>query len=297
MKTKDVLRSVLAAAPVAGAVRIVNRAPGLGEQRRSWLYHHVTKKIPPQPQRVFRHEVPGGQPVSFHLVGTVRQLFWTGVYEADALPLFTSYARSSAVILDIGAADGVYAIFAAAANPEAVILAFEPGSQQFPRLAANLAANRHVVQDRVVVVEKALADRGGVADFHETPGGNSSLNPEFRADTDSHQVELARGDDVVAELIPGLRVALVKIDTESTEPVVLRGLDETIRRDRPVIFCEVLAGRTEEALQELVGGWGYRTYWLSESGPVEKAAIEGDPTNRYVNWLFLPDDQAPFTLD
>jgi FkbM family methyltransferase len=296
VSSKDVLRSVLGSPPVAGAVRLVNRSERIGEQRRSWLYHHVTKKVPPRPERVFQHVVPGGEPMSFHLVGTVRQLFWTGEYEADALPLFTRYARASEVILDIGAADGVYAIFAAAVNPDAVILAFEPGSRQLPRMVANLAINHQVVQDRVVVVAKALSDHAGVADFHETPGGNSSLNPDFRVVTDTHQVELARGDDVVAELLPDRRVALIKIDTESTEPLVLRGLEDTIRRDRPAIFCEVLAGRTEKDLQVLVDGWGYRTYWLSGSGPVEKPRIVADPTNQYVNWLFLPADQVPLTV-
>ncbi len=117
---------------------------------------------------------------------------------------------------------------------------------------------------RLTVVAKALSDTTGTADFHELPGGTSSLNAEFRADTVTRQVEVARGDDVVAELLPDTPVDLIKIDTESTEPAVLRGLASTIERDRPVIFCEVLVNRSEaepRAARRRRGG--HRTYWLA----------------------------------
>jgi hypothetical protein len=108
-------------------------------------------------------------------------------------------------------------------------------------------------------------------------------------------VEVACGDDVVADLLPDRTVDLIKLDTESTEPAALRGLDATVERDRPVIFCEVLAGRTEPELQPLVDKWGYRTYWLSDDGPVLREPIIGEKSN--VNWLFLPDDRAPLRVD
>jgi Methyltransferase FkbM domain len=38
------------------------------------------------------------------------------------------------------------------------------------------------------------------------------------------------------------KVDLVKIDTETTEPAVIRGMARTLARDRPDVVCEVLAG-------------------------------------------------------
>jgi FkbM family methyltransferase len=295
VEVKEVARRILAAGPVAGALRAVNANQRLSDRARSRLYHRVTKKIPPRPDQVFTYRVPGGEAVRFHLDGTIRRLHWTGAYEVDALPLFAAYARDASLILDVGAAEGVYSLFAAAVNDRSRILAFEPGSRQLVRLAANLDANAALVGDRLQIVTKALSDEDGTAEFHELPGGTSSLNAEFRANTESRIVELARGDDVVAELAPGARVDLIKIDTESTEPAVLRGLDATVRRDRPVIFCEVLSGRTESELQPLTDDWGYRTWWLSGDGPVRRDRIEGDPSSRFVNWLFLPDDRDPLT--
>jgi len=293
METKEIARSVLAAPPVAAALHWANSSPHLPERARAKLYYRVTKKIPPDPGRVFTHQVAGGEEIKLHLDGTVRRLYWTGSYEADALPLFAVYAAQSTTILDVGAAEGVYSLFAAAVSPDATILAFEPGGPQLERLAANLAVNPSM-GERIQVVSKALADETGTTEFYELPGGTSSLNPEFRQETVTRTVEVARGDDVVAELLADRRVDLIKLDTESTEPAALRGLDATIERDRPVIFCEVLAGRTEPELQPLVDKWGYRTYWLADDGPVLREPIDGEKSN--VNWLFLPDDRAPLTV-
>jgi hypothetical protein len=81
------------------------------------------------------------------------------------------------------------------------------------------------------------------------------------------------------------RVDLVKVDTESTEPEVLRGMMETLRRDHPVIFCEVLPGRgSEKRLQEILQSLGYHNYLLTPNGPVCRESIEGHP--EWLNYLF-----------
>lgn len=293
MQAKELIRTSLGVRPVSTVLRAVNSSPRLTEDQRATVYHRVTKKVANDPDRVFRHRVPTGRTVSIHLDGTIRRLYWTGTFETDALPLFTSYARDSQVILDIGAAEGVYTLFAAAVSPRSQIVAFEASPAEQRRLRANLDANRSLVAGRVDLRPEALADHEGTADLFEVPGGTSSLNPGFRPGSTPRTVTVSTGDAVVAEVAPGGRVDLIKVDTESTEPAVLRGLRDTIERDRPVIFCEVLSGRTEADLQPLIDGWGYRSHWLSAEGPVARRTIEGDPTNRYANWLFLPDDGPP----
>ena len=82
-------------------------------------------------------------------------------------------------------------------------------------------------------------------------------------------------------------VDLVKVDTESTEPAVLAGLERTLKRDRPFVFCEVLAGRgAERRLQSILAPRGYRFFLLTPEGPREKAHVVGDPV--WLNFLFLP---------
>ncbi|MCU1370335.1 MAG: hypothetical protein JWO77_1529 [Ilumatobacteraceae bacterium] len=295
MSAKQIAKRALQAPAVASALRWVNTNPALSEDTRHRMYLKVTKKIPPSGAD-FTHKLLDRHPITLQLEGTLRELYWTGEYEADTLPLFVRYAAGASSVLDIGAADGVYSIFAAAVSPEARILAFEPGLRQLERMRHNISANAALVGDRIEVIEAALSDHDGTAEFHESASeGDSSLNAEFRPGSVARTVTVARGDAVVAERLAGRTVDLIKIDTESTEPDVLRGLHETVGRDQPVIFCEVLAGRTEDRLQALVDGWGYRTWWLGADGPVARDRIDGDPNNRYVNWLFLPDGRQPLT--
>jgi hypothetical protein len=81
------------------------------------------------------------------------------------------------------------------------------------------------------------------------------------------------------------KIDLLKIDTESTEFRVLRGMQNILRRDRPDILCEVLQGRASEAaLEDLLGPLGYHYYLLTPAGPAERDHIEGHPD--WLNYLF-----------
>ena len=63
-------------------------------------------------------------------------------------------------------------------------------------------------------------------------------------------------------------IAAIKIDVEGGELRVLRGAIETLRRDHPLVVCEVVdenlreMGDSTEALLALLGAAGYQTRWL-----------------------------------
>jgi len=118
---------------------------------------------------------------------------------------------------------------------------------------------------------------------------SSSLSREFmgdRAGLVETIVPVVRVDDYLAGRgIHGVR--LVKVDTETTEPDVLRSMTNTIRRDRPLIICEVLAGGgTESALDTFVEESRYRAFLLTPQGPVPASRIVGHPA--WLNYLFAP---------
>jgi hypothetical protein len=84
-------------------------------------------------------------------------------------------------------------------------------------------------------------------------------------------------------------VDLVKLDIEGTEPQALHGMQDTLRRDHPILICEVLKGfGTEQVLGDLLAPNGYRYYLLSPEGPVQRDRIEGQPDGRWElrNYLF-----------
>lgn len=97
----------------------------------------------------------------------------------------------------------------------------------------------------------------------------------------------------MAEHVPNASVDLIKLDTESTEPAALRGLESTIGRHRPAVVCEVLRDRTEPELEAFFFGQvDYDAYWLTPDGPQGRSRIVGDPEFRYVNYLFVPSGSA-----
>jgi len=85
-------------------------------------------------------------------------------------------------------------------------------------------------------------------------------------------------------------IDVLKLDTEGTEPKVLEGGIEMISRCKPVIFCEVLLGRTENALGAFLSPLGYRYFHITAQGLVPKKHIQGDETYRHLNYMFSVDE-------
>lgn len=226
------------------------------------------------------------------------QVFWRGLraYEPESVPLFYSLAARSRTTLDVGAYVGFYSLLAAHANPAGRVYAFEPLPAIYDRLKQNVELND---LKNVTCVPAAVSDTEGTAEFFH--GGDvelptsSSLSRDFMesAHTEglcgtlrSSSVPVLVLDRFVAE--NGLTgIDLIKIDTESTEPQVLRGMVDTIKRDQPLILCEVLPwGGSREALQDVLSPLGYRYYHLTAEGPVLREQIEGHP--EWLNYLFTP---------
>lgn len=238
---------------------------------------------------MFEAQPPIGPRLRLHHGPTADYLWWLGSYEQPVTEVFSRLAARASLVLDIGARDGLYTLFAAAANPAARILAFEPEPQGAALLRANVDANAALTRGRVLVVETALGAYDG-SGWLFVAGGNTSLNPDFRRGSPAVPVAVRQGDTVLAEIAPGQRVGLMKIDTESTEPEVLDGLRVTVARDRPVIVCEVLVGRTECALSAFVEANHY-TIWRADEKRLKRLPyVVGDPTYRRPNLLLAPSE-------
>ena len=217
------------------------------------------------------------------------QLFWFGWrgYEPESVPAFAALAAESAVILDVGAYVGFYSVVAGRANPRAQVHAFEPMPAIYARLEQNIALNEltNVAAHRV-----ALGPSAGTSTFYylaetELPT-SSSLSPSFTTASGLQEREVAVTTlDRFAAENPSRPIGLIKLDTETTEPEVLRGGRELLQRDRPHILCEVLAGKgTAHQLEECLDGLRYNYYLLTAEGPRKRERIDAHP--QYLNYLF-----------
>src|SRR5205814_592806 len=87
----------------------------------------------------------------------------------------------------------------------------------------------------------------------------------------------------------GLRPAVLKIDTETTEPDVVRGGLTTLRRYRPWFICEVLPKRGGDRLiADLLAPLGYLFFRIGVQAPHEPSPDLIGEQSQY-NWLFAPE--------
>ncbi|GAB3490014.1 hypothetical protein GCM10027440_37830 [Nocardiopsis coralliicola] len=187
-------------------------------------------------------------------------------------------------VLDVGANVGVFAALAAARSRRRVF-AFEP-SPQAARTARTIAAENGL---GVEVVDLALSNHSGTGQLHlsATSDATNSLNPGFRPRVGRLPVEvrpLAHWREE-ANVAP----AVIKIDTESTEPDVISGSLEVLRRFRPWVLCDVLPGRsTGDRLTALLEPLDYYWYELSGTACAPRTSITGGPGRTGSMWLFAP---------
>ena len=72
--------------------------------------------------------------------------------------------------------------------------------------------------------------------------------------------------DRFCEEIPLDGIALIKLDTEATEHLVLDGASSTIQNQRPIILCEVLPDRLEDEIQSRVEAMDYLAFNITHLG-------------------------------
>jgi FkbM family methyltransferase len=238
------------------------------------------------------HTLPDGRRLRLWSLGddwTANAVFWHGLtWEGDTLPTFLSLAARARTVMDVGAHVGLYTVLAAITNPNASVYAFEPHPSVRARLLKNVRLNS---LSNVRCLDLALDHEAGQADFFvadavSVPSSSgfaqgflSGLGSPFKA----IRVQRTTLDQFVAE--NGIKdIDLIKVDTETTEPRVLRGAIKTLARYRPDVICEVLPGAdTGTEIQHVLIDLPYRFFLLTPEGPVSVSALSGDA--RYRNYL------------
>ncbi len=245
--------------------------------------------------------LPDGERIVIAADGSdeIASLLWWGgfgAYEPETAQLFRVLAGRSTVILDVGAYTGYFSLLGAYANEDATVFAFEPTPESHAALTRNITLNGapNIVPQRLAVgdsdaeVSLYLPRDGMPADASTLRGFREAVR-----DIRVQQVCL----DSWSEKMDLAQVDLVKLDTEGTEHLVLRGAAGMLEAHSPCIVCEVLHGRTESMLEEVLSGLGYRYFQITNTGPKEATSIRGDRSERFRNYLFCPYDALETTRD
>lgn len=175
-------------------------------------------------------------------------------------------------VLDVGANHGMLSLLLAhLVGPAGRVDAFEPNPRCLAVLREQVALNRI---RHLHVHDVALSDAAGEAEFFSVPahtgygtlgaigGGDAGFHETFR---DRFHVRVVRGDEALSDR---RSISLIKIDVEGYEAHALRGLRDTLRRDRPALVTEVnpyclgRAGSSVATLHAMLGAQGYHAFGI-----------------------------------
>lgn len=178
-----------------------------------------------------------------------------GKFELFETEVFSKAIGPGMNIVDIGAHIGYYTLIAAKrSGPTGKVFAFEPEPRNFSLLSKNVSANKN---DTVTVINTALSDSSGTRDLflEKYNKGHHSFATNDHA-TETIKVKTLTLDEALKQF-GSPKIDVLKIDIEGAEPIVLRGMKETIARSpNIIIFTEVyprsMAKLGESALTYLV---------------------------------------------
>lgn len=201
-------------------------------------------------------------------------------------------------ILDIGANIGWHACRFAKRLPDARVFAFEPLPESFFYLQKNVALNQ--VGNRVITFNYGLSDTDGVVRFHITP--TSSVNASLKNVAHDKDAVRVVGFTITLDqwvtnygVIPGF----IKCDVEGAELLVFRGGRNTLLKNKPVVFSELLRkwskpyGYHPNDMLNYFKGLGYTCWAVSGDGIHSIDAVTEDTVE--TNYVFL-HKQAHSTL-
>lgn len=169
-----------------------------------------------------------------------------GIRQTDRLRMAFLGQKRFRTAVDVGAHIGTWSVLMASVFEK--VHAFEPLPETYFCLKRNLN-NRGL--ENVFTHWTALGDRSGLTDMSVDSQSDGYFN--------SYAAHVVEGNKFPMEKLDAFgleNVDFLKIDVEGTEADVLRGAEETIMRDRPVIFLE--RKRNKEAIDEMMEKLNYR---------------------------------------
>jgi FkbM family methyltransferase len=176
----------------------------------------------------------------------------TGLDYEPELNQFLSKLNPSDVVFDIGANIGTYAIRSAIKlEPVGFVYAFEPLDEN--RLMLQNSCIRNEVRN-ISVIEKAVGDKVGSTMF-STAGRNSSARVVFNSEPGSHYVEMITLDSFIEQNNVS-RLDWIKMDIEGAEPLVLKGMEKSLKKFKPSFLFENHEGGKETC--EILSKANYR---------------------------------------
>lgn len=211
-------------------------------------------------------------------------------YEKNIILAINKFIKKSKNVLDIGANIGFSTLKFKEINNNLNILAFEPQASMYKLMVKNIRTNNI---KNVKIYNFGLSNSNKKHNFHSSinyPGNGSIKKLQPKLKTNKKIIKFIKGDSLIKN-----KIDFIKIDTEGSELLVLKGLEKTITKYKPVIFCEILRKWTKVFTinpNDIIGylsHYGYKCYGISDKGVLVKIRKITNKTI-YNNFLFLCDE-------
>ena len=226
-----------------------------------------------------------------------RLVFVAGEIDPNEFSFLSNFLKPGMCVIDIGANEGLFTLFfRKRVGASGRVIALEPSERELIHLRRNLRINRLVDVD---IIPLAVGDHVGRAKLNiaqaEHAGHNALGTPAapWVSVVEEADVELTTLD-VLAETRRWPRIDLIKMDIEGSELNALRGADELLTRDRPVLLIEA----EEESLSLRGGSLAALLSWLRtrKYQVMDFSDTDGSPSllgarePRTVNLVCLPEE-------
>jgi len=202
-----------------------------------------------------------------------RHMLFEGTYDEDVLIPLKNLIRPGDVVYDVGGHHGLMTVISArSTGPTGLVITFEPNPRAREQIRRHTALNNVT---NVVLEDIALSDKQDDASFYVQAGDvswNSTLVDGYLHDEDNRSVERISVktqtlDEYVAEshYVP----QLIKIDTEGSELLILKGAESTISNRRPIVIMEMnptSAKAAQTTISDYAQFWEQRSYRLTVLG-------------------------------
>lgn len=205
-------------------------------------------------------------------------------HERDFLR-FLSLIDDGDHVIDIGANIGVMTYFFSKKLPQSGVHSFEPVKE-------NMEVLRKVKKKygllNVKIYPYALGDENKIIQMIMPKSNKAYLHGLSHVKTDNskeegkyYSIEARRLDDV--EEINKLKIRAIKIDVEEYEFYVLSGAIETIKKNRPIIYCELWDSGNRIKSIDLIKSLNYRIFINKD-----KTLTEYKNQKYSQNFFFIP---------
>lgn len=229
-----------------------------------------------------------------------RELFWKGPLEFEYTDIYITLIKKLNFIIDVGANIGYYSLIGAKLNPNLKVIAFEPTEGPLVYFLENLKIND--LEGQVDVEPYALSDVSADIEFfviknrkyptiynlsgeHNTGKKRSTLlssKIKVKSNTLNNYLKIK---DIE-------RIDLIKLDTEGSEHLILKGGRESIEKYRPIIVCETLYNLIEKDIMTFFSDLNYQYFNHTKNGLLKVKTVVRSSDDGIRNCFIVPIEKT-----